>query len=83
MHSILQDWPDAKCRGILQSITLAMKQNAHWLSTGIDIIMSATFRWSERTAGQWRALAESVGLTVAGTWEYEREAGGLIEMDLS
>lgn len=75
MHSILQDWPDAKCRGILQSIILAMKQNAHWLSTGIDIFMSAIFSGSERTAGQWRALAESVGLTVARIWEYEREAG--------
>jgi hypothetical protein len=97
MHSILHDWPDSKCREILQSITPAMKmgyskilinenvipdKNAHWLSTGLDIFMMAVFSASERTAGQWKALAESVGLRIVRIWEYERVAEGLIEMEL-
>ena len=97
MHSILHDWPDEKCREILQHLVTAMKpgyskilineivipnRGAHPANTGLDWLMMALMSSSERTEKAWRELLESVGLTVVGIWTHSPGTESLIEAKL-
>ena len=79
MHSCLHDWPDSKAREILTNLKpglvegyskLLIDENvipdtgAHWVSTGLDMVMMSVFSASERTEQNWQALLESAGLKV-------------------
>ena len=83
MHFILHDWPDDKCRLILQSIMKAMKVGyskilineaivpakncCSWLAA-TDINMMTILAGMERTSQQWIDLLESVDLEVVKIW---------------
>ena len=68
MHSCLHDWPDAKCQEILANLKSAMvkgysrllinenvipDEGAHWVTTGLDMLMLSTFSSGERTERSW------------------------------
>ncbi|KAH8812941.1 S-adenosyl-L-methionine-dependent methyltransferase [Xylogone sp. PMI_703] len=98
LHSVLHDWPDEKCREILRNIIPSMTRgyskilinenvipdrNAHWKSTGLDLVMMSAFSSTERTEAAWRELLASVGLSVIHIWTYEEGTESLIEAELS
>lgn len=76
MRNILHDWPDAKCREILQHTMSAMgpgsviliddmvlpTSKVNWQATQIDFAMMTALASMERTEEQWHALLDSVGL---------------------
>lgn len=83
MHNILHDWPDDRCRLILQQLTKAMKPGyskilifenvirdvgPSWQHTSLDLFMMALAAGQGRTEVQWRHLLHSVGLEIAGIW---------------
>ena len=84
LHFILHDWPDDKCRLILQSIMKAMKGGyskiiineaivpekncGSWLAA-TDINMMTILAGMERTRRQWVDLLESVDLEVVKIWD--------------
>lgn len=97
MRSILHDWPDNICREILLNLVPAMKKGyskilinenvippkgAHWMSTGLDIIMMCFYSSRERTEKEWRDLVTSVGLKVVKIWNYDEGHPSLIEVEL-
>lgn len=98
MHSILHDWTDDDCRKILKGLIPALKPgyskvlinenvipdtDAYWVSTSLDLIMMSLFASAERTAGDWHALLESVGLRITKIWTAERGVESLIECELA
>ena len=98
MKSILHNWPEDKCKEILNNIIPAMKRGyskilindnsipdkgADSISTAVDIIMLATFASRERTESDWRQLLEAVGVRLLNIWTYERGAWSLIEAELA
>ncbi len=83
MHFILHDWPDDKCRLILQNLKMAMKvgyskilindlvlpeKNCSSWSAATDINMMTILAGMERTRQQWIDLLESVDLEVVKFW---------------
>ena len=84
MRAILHDWPDHKCREILQNIIPAMgpdsailldemvlpDTNVHWQSAQIDITMMAALASIERTRTMWADLLDSVGLKIEKVLTY-------------
>ncbi|RDW68675.1 hypothetical protein BP5796_09332 [Coleophoma crateriformis] len=89
LHSILHDWPDSKCLDILRNLKPALKkgyskilinenvipaQNAHYTTTGLDMMMLSCFASMERTEDSWRKLIEEAGLKIVAIWTYERAA---------
>ena len=98
MHSCLHDWPDSKASEILKSIKpgltkgyskLLINENvipdkgAHWVSTGLDMVMMSSFSSSERTEQNWRELLESAGFKIVKIWTYEPGTESLIEAELA
>ncbi|OJJ43620.1 hypothetical protein ASPZODRAFT_169288 [Penicilliopsis zonata CBS 506.65] len=98
MHSVLHDWTDDNCRKILTNLKNAMKPgyskilinenvipdtNAYWETTSLDILMMSNFASQERTARQWHALVESVGLKVVQIYTVQRGVESLIECELA
>lgn len=97
MHSVLHDWPDAKCAEILSRTTTAMKPGysrllinencipdtcADWQNTGQDIMMLTLVSSKERTRLEWNALLENSGLTVTKTYDVGNGVESLIECEL-
>ncbi|KAL2050995.1 hypothetical protein ABVK25_008741 [Lepraria finkii] len=84
MRAILHDWPDHKCREILQNIIPAMGPDSailldemvlpdthvHWQSTQTDITMMASLASIERTKTMWADLLDSVGLKIEKVLTY-------------
>ncbi len=98
MHSCLHDWPDAKAKEILASLKPGMTKgyskllinenvipdmDAHWASTGLDLLMMTLFSSSERTEEHWRMLLESEGFKIAKIWTNEPGTESLIEAELA
>ncbi|RDW64582.1 hypothetical protein BP6252_10233 [Coleophoma cylindrospora] len=98
LHSILHDWPDSKCLDILRNLKPALKkgyskilvnenvipaQDAHYTTTGLDIMMLSCFASMERTEGSWRKLIAEAGLKIVAIWTYERGTESLIEIELA
>ncbi|RDW59167.1 hypothetical protein BP5796_12091 [Coleophoma crateriformis] len=97
LHFILHDWPDSACLDILQNLKPALKkgyskilindhvvpaQNAHYSTTGLDIMMMSLFASMERTEEHWRGLIEKAGLKIVAIWTYERGTESLIEIEV-
>ncbi|KAL9116884.1 MAG: hypothetical protein Q9187_006587 [Circinaria calcarea] len=84
MRGILHDFPDDKCRLILQNTIGAMGKdsliliddmvlpdtNAHWQATQVDLTMMSALASMERTQIQWQALLKSIGLKIIKTYVY-------------
>lgn len=84
MRAILHDWPDHKCRQILQNIIPAMGPDSailldemvlpdsgvHYQSTQIDLTMMAALASIERTKSMWADLLDSVGLKIQKVLTY-------------
>lgn len=98
MHSILHDWPDAKCKEILKNLAQAMKPgyskilinenvipsvDADWQTTSLDLIMMSLFASQERTERQWHTLVESAGLKIVSIYTAEKGVESLIECELA
>lgn len=87
MRHILHDWPDNKCREILQNVKDAMDAEsilllddkvvpdigASMTASALDLNMMCLFASMERTEKQWRALVGSVGMRVEGLWTYTED----------
>ena len=97
MHSCLHDWPDSKANDILTSFKSGLTKGyskllinghvipdkgAHWLSTGLDIVLMANFLARERTEQNWRALLKSAGFKIIEIWTCEPGTESLIEAEL-
>jgi hypothetical protein len=93
MRRVLHDFPDSKCREILKNQISAMTPGTSRLlvcetvlpATGcsgfesLADISRTTFCSMQRTEKQWRALLESVGLTVVKVWSPVAGPFGVIE----
>ncbi|KAF2234310.1 S-adenosyl-L-methionine-dependent methyltransferase [Viridothelium virens] len=80
LHFVLHDWPDDRCREILQNLKSAMKlghskiligetilpdTNCSTFAAALDCNMMAILAGMERSRSHWFELVESVGLKVA------------------
>jgi demethylsterigmatocystin 6-O-methyltransferase len=84
LRNILHDWPDAKCREILQNIVSALGPDSvilidemvlpatgvHWQATQLDFTMMTALASMERTEEQWHALLDSAGLKAQKMYTY-------------
>lgn len=93
-RAVFHNWPDHKCRDILQNVVKAMKPRYsqllinEWVLPDVgvplypallDINMMALFSGMQRTQTQWKNLLESVGLKIVKFWSNGPEVEGLIE----
>lgn len=98
MHSVLHDWQPDKCIEILNALKPAMKvgysrllinenvvpkENAYWMTTGIDLIMMQMFASGERTEETWHQLLSSAGYKITKIYNYETGSNALIEAELA
>lgn len=98
LHSVLHDWPDAKCAEILARITAAMTPGysrllvnencipdvgADWQNTGQDLMMLTLVASRERTEADWRSLLEGAGLRVNHIYSVANGVESLIECELA
>lgn len=98
MHSCLHDWPDSKAHEILTGLKPGLvkgyskllinenvipDQGAHWVSTGLDMVMMANFSASERTEQNWQALLTGAGFRIIKIWTFEPGTESLIEAELA
>ena len=98
IHSCLHDWPDSKAHEILSNLKpgfikgyskllinehVIPDKDAHWLSTGLDIVMMANFSARERTEQNWHALLKSSGFEIVKIWTCEPGTESLIEAQLA
>ena len=94
---VLHDWPDDRCKEILQHLVTAMEPGysrllineavipdvgASWAHTSLDLFMMALASATERTETQWRDLLESAGLKITGIWSKGAGTDSLIEATL-
>ena len=84
MRAILHDWPDHKCREILQNIIPSMAPESvilldemvlpdsgvHCHATQINLTMMASLASIERTKAIWADLLDSVGLKIEKALTY-------------
>ncbi|KAJ5782046.1 O-methyltransferase family 2 [Penicillium paradoxum] len=98
IHSTLHNWPDDVCESILQQVKKAMKPgysrllineivvpsvDAHWETTGLDMMMLTLFSSEERTSPAWYDLIERrVGLKIVKIWSAGKGVESLIECGL-
>ncbi|KAI1407192.1 putative sterigmatocystin 8-O-methyltransferase precursor [Hypoxylon sp. FL1857] len=87
LRNILHDWPNHKCKEILQNIKMAMSKDsailidemvlsecgAPWRATQLDIAMITCLAAMERTEADWRALLDESGLKIQKTRKYTDE----------
>lgn len=98
MHSCLHDWRDSKAHNILMSLRPSLSkgyskflinenvipdEHAHWVSTGLDMVMMAVFSAAERTEQDWKRLLESAGFKMSRIWTYEPGNEGVIEAEVA
>lgn len=96
-HSTLHNWPDDVCESMLVHIKKAMTPgysrllpnenvvpftNAHWETTGLDMMMLTLFSSEERTSKAWYDLVERrVGLKIVNIWSAEEGLESVIECE--
>ncbi len=98
MHSCLHDWPDVKGEEILVNLKPAMTKGyskllinenviadkgAHWVTTGLDLLLMTNLSACERTEQNWRKLLKSAGFEITKIWTYEPGTESLIEAELA
>ena len=98
IHSTLHNWPDHVCDIILANIKAAMKPgyskllinenvvpatDAHWETTGLDMIMSTLFSSMQRTRPMWYNLIEKrAGLRIVKIWSGGKGVESVIECEV-
>lgn len=84
MRNILHDYPDEKCKIIIQNTIRAMNKDSvlliddmvlsnsgvHWQAAQLDLTMMTALASQERTEEQWYALLESSGLKILKIYTY-------------
>ncbi|MCJ1400195.1 hypothetical protein MMC11_003399 [Xylographa trunciseda] len=84
LRNILHDYPDERCRLVLQHLKAAMGKDSvilvddmvlqdagvDWQATQLDLTMMAAMGSMERTEKQWRALMEAAGLRIVAIHRY-------------
>lgn len=98
MHSVLHDWPDDVCAGILKNVTAAMKpgysrllinenvipeSGADWQATALDMMMLTSLSSRERAMEDWLQLLEPAGLKIVEVWGGGNGTESLIECELA
>ncbi|KAH9886148.1 putative sterigmatocystin 8-O-methyltransferase precursor [Xylariomycetidae sp. FL2044] len=87
MRNVLHDWPDEKCKQILQNLKIAMmpesvilidemvlsERGAPWRATQLDITMLTCLAAMERTEAEWRALLDDAGFKILKVEKYTDE----------
>jgi demethylsterigmatocystin 6-O-methyltransferase len=87
MRNILHDWPNDKCKEILQNTASAMTPDsvlliddmvlpevgAPWRATQLDMAMITCLAATERTESQWRDLFEESGMKIVKIVQYSEE----------
>lgn len=97
-HSVLHGWPDEKCLQILSNTKIAMKpgyskllineivvadENAHHLSTSMDLLMMTVVSAEERTASSWHRILPMAGFKIVKIWDFEIGTESIIEAELA
>jgi hypothetical protein len=70
-------------RKILINENVIPNKGAHYLATGLDIMMMSMFAATERTEEGWTDMLTSVGLRIVKIWTYEKGIESLIEVELA
>jgi len=84
MRNILHDYPDEKCKIIIQNTIQAMNKDSillidemvlpnsgvHWQAAQLDLAMMIGLASQERTEEQWYALLETSGLKISKIYTY-------------
>ncbi|CAJ2500564.1 Uu.00g034170.m01.CDS01 [Anthostomella pinea] len=84
LRNILHDWPDHKCKEILQNIRAGMtdesvllidemvlsKRDAPWQATQLDMAMMTCLAAKERSEFEWRTLLGDAGFEVRSIRRY-------------
>jgi demethylsterigmatocystin 6-O-methyltransferase len=92
MRNILHDWPDEKCKEILQNLMPAMgnesvilidemvmpEAGASARATQLDLAMLTMVAAKERTLKEWQALLQSVGLEIVKLVKYTEECDDFV-----
>ncbi|KAI1120532.1 putative sterigmatocystin 8-O-methyltransferase precursor [Nemania abortiva] len=92
MRNILHDWPDEKCKEILENTKAGMtsdsvllidemvlsERGAPWRATQLDMAMMACLGAEERSEAQWRGILESAGFYIKKIWKYTEECDDCI-----
>ena len=96
LRRILHDWPDMKCREILENVKPGFKKgysrvllNEYVLpekgctqEEGLVDICVMTLNAMERTKRQWEVLLESAGFSIVKIWPAQKGSLSIIEADL-
>lgn len=86
-RNVLHDWPNDKCKAILENVKSGMNQDsvllidemvllergASWRATQADLTMAVALSAMERTEAEWYALFDEAGLNVRKTAKYREE----------
>ncbi|EER29453.1 sterigmatocystin 8-O-methyltransferase precursor, putative [Coccidioides posadasii C735 delta SOWgp] len=87
LRQVLHDWPNDKCKVILENIKAGMSQdstllidemviserNAPWRATQADFTMAVALSSMQRTETEWRALLEAAGFRIRKILKYREE----------
>ena len=93
MRNILHDYPDDKCRAILQNTIDTMAADSviliddmvlpdigvHWHAAQLDMTMMTALASIERTREHWYELLQSAGLKIRRIWTYSSLQDSVIE----
>lgn len=93
-RAIFHDWPDEKCRQILDQIIAVMTpgysrvlisefilpdDKTRPFPATLDVQMMGLHAGRERSESQWRSLLDRSGLTISGIWQKLPGGEGVIE----
>lgn len=96
--NILHDWPDDKCKVILDHVAAAMERGyskflleecilpdsgARLLPVLLDLVVMVWCPGMERTCSQWERLLGGSGLRVVQFWQPKGDGQGIIEAELA
>ncbi|KAI1080242.1 putative sterigmatocystin 8-O-methyltransferase precursor [Whalleya microplaca] len=92
LRNVLHDWPDDKCKEILQNIKVGMTEDSVLLidemvlpergtpsmATQLDMTMCTTLAAMERSEVQWRSLLNNAGFKILKIWKYTEECSDCV-----
>ena len=98
MKNILHDWPDEKCKVILDHVVAAMEKGysklvleefflpnfgAGLLPALLDMAVMVWCPGMERACSQWEKLLKGSGLRVIKFWQPPGDGQGIIEAEIA